>query len=332
MTTRRSLMPVVTVALLLAVASPAVGYVPNIVDFVDGEAVITRWAPGDFPVPVQVTPGLTTDIDDGSDRAALEAAMATWSSVGGSSAGVYLEREADVEAGVVDGINAIQFSNDPGLDGAQFVALTFRLTNDNGRILESDMLVNDREIGFTTTAGSDVGLDMETAMLKELGKFLGLSNSPVGGFDSDGTIDETSAIMYAVARGIGETARELQSDDIGGIHALYPAPGSTFGSISGTITRAGEPVFGAQVAAFDPIQGILVGALTLPDGSYHIAGLPEGRYLMEVLPLSAPAGPSSIGGIYLGESVDTTFTRKFFDVTVRLGAGQNASGLNQEVG
>ena len=232
----------------------------------------------------------------------------------------------------MDGINAVQFSNDPSLDGAQFVALTFRLTNDQGRILESDMLVNDREIGFTTSAGSNTGLDLETAMLKEFGKFLGLANSPVGGFNSDQEIDETSAVMYSLSRGIGESARVLQPDDIAGIHVMYPKAGTNLGSISGTITRDGQPVFGAHVVAYDPIEDRLIGALTLPDGSYHIGGLAAGRYLMEVLPLAGPASPATIGGIFLRDTVDTTFQRKFFDVTVRLAAGQNASGLTLEVG
>jgi len=325
-------LPVGLAVLFVAVAaSPAPGYVPNTIDFVDGEAVITHWAVNDFPIPVRVTPGLTTDIDDGSDRAAFEAALATWSNAAGSSAGVFLEREQDLEAGVVDGLNAIEFSNDPALDGAQFVAITFMLTNSDGRILEADMLVNDREIGFTTSAGSDIGLDLETSMVKEFGKFLGLANSPVGGFESDQTIDETSAVMYSLARGIGEEARALRPDDIAGIRSMYPAPGASFASISGTITRAGNPVFGAHVVAYDPIEDVLVGALTLPDGTFRIDGLPAGRYLMEVLPLTAPVVPASIGGIYSREDVDTTFERKFFEVTVRLGAGESASGLNLEV-
>ncbi len=326
------LLPIGLAVLFVAVAaSPAPGYVPNTVDFVDGEAVITHWSAGDFPIPVRVTPGLTTDISDGSDRSALDSALATWSNAAGSNAAVFVQREQDLEAGVVDGLNAIEFSNDPALDGSQFVAITFLLTNGDGRILEADMLVNDREIGFTTSAGSDVGLDLETSMVREFGKFLGLASSPVGGFESDQTIDETSAVMYALPRGIGETARALRADDVAGMRSMYPDEGASFASIRGTITQGGSPVFGAQVVAYDPIEGVMVGALTLPDGTFHIDGLPAGRYLMEVLPLTAPVVPARIGGIYSGDDVDTNFQRQFFEVTVRLGAGQNASGLNLEV-
>ena len=328
---RVTLVGMLSVAILAAVASPAPGYVPNTIDFVDGEAVTIHWPNRAFPVPVRVTPGLTTDITDDSDRAALDSALATWSNVPGSSAAVFVEREQDVEAGVADDINAVEFSNDPALDGAQFVAITFFVTSDSGRVFEADMLVNDREIGFTTEAGSDVGLDFETAMLKEFGKFLGLANSPVGGFNSDGDIDETSAIMYGVARGIGETARVLEDDDIAGIHAIYPQQGANFGAIRGTITRNGNPVFGAHVVAHDPIQDILVGAVTLPDGSYEMAGLPPGVYLMEVLPLGSPVPPAALGGIFTREAVDTTFTRAFFNTRVLIGRGQTVSGQDLEV-
>ncbi|NKB90226.1 MAG: hypothetical protein GKS06_18620 [Acidobacteria bacterium] len=318
--------------LILALASPATGYVPNTIEYVGGVPVITSWDSGSFPIPVRVTPGLTTDITDSSDRQALESALATWSAASGSDASVYLEREQDVEAGVADGINAIEFSNDAGLDGAQFTAITFLLVDGDGTISEADMLVNDREVGFTTTAGSDVGLDLETVMLKEFGKFLGLANSPVGGFETSQVLDESSSVMYAVARGIGASARVLQPDDVAGIRAMYPAAGSGFASISGTITRAGAAVFGAHVVAYDPIADILVGSLTLPDGSFRIDGLPAGRYLMEVLPLTAPVTPAAIGGIFTSEDVDTSFLRAFFGETIRLGAGQQASGLTLEVG
>jgi len=220
----------------------------------------------------------------------------------------------------------------PGLGQAGFVSLTFLLTGADGHILEADMLLNDRNVGFTTTAGSQIGLDLETAMLKELGKFLGLSNSPMGVRNFDGTVDENSSVMFSVSRGISETARSLRDDDIAGIAALYPAPGTRRGTISGTITRQGLPVFGAHVIAHEPVLDIVVGAVSLPDGSYEIAGLPAGRYFLEAVPLSgAGAGARTLGGIFTGASVNTTFRAAFFTQTVRLGPGQRIGGVSVEV-
>lgn len=317
-------------AVVLA-ASPAPAYVPNTLDFV-GVPVTAHWTASDFPVPTRVTPGITTDVNDGSDRTALDAAMATWSNVADSTASIYVEREQDVEANVFDGINAIQFSNSASLDQAGFVSLTLLLTETDGHIVEADMLVNDRVVGFTTQEGSQIGIDLETAMLKELGKMLGLTNSPMGVRNVDGTIDEDSAVMFSVSRGITESARTLRADDMAGISAIYPAAGSQRGAISGSVTRDGFPVFGAHVVAHDPIQDIVVSAVTLPDGSFEIAGLPAGRYLMEALPLTGTgAGPATLGGIFTSEAVNTTFRSAFFTQTVRLGAGQRVGGLTVEV-
>ncbi len=314
------------------IAAPAPAYVPSTLDFLAGAPVVAHWDASSFPITTWVTPGLTTDITDGSDRVALDRAMAAWSGVADSGAAIFVEREQQVQANVFDGINAIEFSNSGALDGAGFVTLTFLLIAADGTIEEADMLVNDRVFGFTTSAGGSVGLDLETAMLRELGRMLGLTSSPLGGLDGDRTVLEESAVMYSVSRGVGESARSLRPDDVAGIVAMYPVAGTTRGSISGRVTRNGSAVFGAHVVAHDPVQDILVGAVTLPDGTYRIDGLPAGRYLLEALPLTAPAGPGTLGGIFLRDDVDTSFQPSFFAVTVRLGAGQSARGVSVEVG
>lgn len=318
---------VVAAAGLVAAASPAPAYVPNTLDFLNGVAVVAHWAAGAFPVAFQVTPGLTTDVSGDADRAALEAAMQTWSSVADSTASIFVAGESQVEANVFDGINAIEFSNDSALQGAGFIALTFLTTEPDGTIVETDILVNDREIGFTTTEGSRVGLDLETAMLRELGKALGLASSPMGSRLSSGTLTEETAVMYPVGRGIGEAARALRDDDVAGISALYPSATSRRGSIAGTVTRAAEPVFGAHVVVFDPVEQTLVGAVSLPDGSFRIAGLPPGRYFLEVLPLAQPATAATLGGIFVSDLVDSSFRRVFWPEVIRLGAGGSVSGI-----
>lgn len=318
-------------ASILAVASPAPAYVHNTLDFVGGAAVVAHWPTSAFPLRFQVTPGLTDDIDDGSDRAALESALATWSSAPDAAVELELGGEQEVEANVLDGINAIQFSNDDALQGAGFVAMTFLSTAADGTIQEADILINDRAVGFTTTADARVGLDLETVLLRELGKALGLSNSPVGSRNSDGTLSDGTAVMFPVSRGIGESARELTDDDIAGIASLYPAAGSVRGSISGTVQRAGEAVFGAHVLAFDPLQRVLVGSLSLPDGSFRIDGLPPGRYFVNVQPLAQPATAATIGGLFDSTLVDANFRRTFLPRTLRLQAGGAITGIALEV-
>jgi len=69
----------------------------------------------------------------------------------------------------------------------------------------------------------------------------------------------------------------------------------------------------------------------LPGGTCRLGGLPPGRSLLEVLPLRPPAGPSTLGGIFTGDSVDTGFRETFFAQTVRVAAGQTVSGVSVEV-
>lgn len=318
--------------LVAAAASPAPTYVPNTIDFLSGSAIVAHWPASAFPIATRVTRGLTNDVPAADARAALDSAMATWSASPDSTVEIFVEAEqGGLEANVLDGINVIEFSNDSALDDAQFLTLSFTLMDADGSILESDLLVNDRVIGFTTTAGSNVGLDLETTMLQEIGRYLGLANSPLGGFTDDGELTDDTAAMFPVGRGIGVTMRTLRHDDVAGLAALYPTADSARATISGQVTRDGAPVFGAHVVAHEPFQDVLVGAVSLPDGTFRIGGLPPGTYLLVAFPLSGPVSPAALGGIFARDGVDTTFRAASVDQAIRLGAGQSASGVAVEV-
>ena len=322
---------VVTLA-LLSLALPVLGYVHRTLEFRGGAAVVAHWPSSAFPVWVTVTPGLSTDIAGNSERGALESALATWSGVSDSIADLRLAGEVVVEAGVLDGINAVQFSNDPSLENSGIIALTFLLTDTDGSIQEADMLLNDRRFGFTTSGGS-TGLDLETLLLHELGNLLGLDHSPLGALSDDRTmLDEATAVLFPVNRSVGEMARALRHDDIAGLVAMYPQTGSKRGRISGRVTQNGASVFGAHVIAFDPITEVLIGAVTLPDGSFTLDGLPPGRYLLEAAPLSVKgAGPDTLGGVYSDGDVNTSFRAAFLGRTIRIAPGSAESGVHLEV-
>lgn len=311
-------------ALLLA-TGVATAYVPNTLEVIGGVPIVARWPAEAFPVPFQVTPGLTTDINDGTDLQALQSALATWTSVADSRAGLLLEAEAEVEANVLDGINAIEFSNSASLGNAGFITLTYMLTDADGTILEVDTLVNDRNIGFTTTEGANIGYDLETVMVQAMGRALGFLSTPYGARESTLAVAEASPAMYVVGRGIGDSKRVLEDDDIAGLADAYPASSSQRGAITGTVRRGARPLFGAQVLAFEPVRNISVVALSLPDGSFRVGGLPAGRYVIEILPLRSPATPAAIGGIFDSDFVDTTFARVFHDDVVTVRPGQSTS-------
>jgi len=100
----------------------------------------------------------------------------------------------------------------------------------------------------------------------------------------------TSSVMATQTTSTSTRATPLGADDIAGISLLYPASGylATTGSISGTATLNGNGVNLASVVAIPP-SGPAISALTNPDGSYQINGIPAGiYYYVYVHPLPPP--------------------------------------------
>ncbi|MCX6623521.1 MAG: matrixin family metalloprotease, partial [Acidobacteria bacterium] len=97
----------------------------------------------------------------------------------------------------------------------------------------------------------------------------------------------TSATMSTeVTRGTSK-GKPLAVDDIAGISGLYPSRtyGLSTGSISGRVTMGGDPVNLASVVSIS-FGGVAVSALTNPDGTYRIDGIPVGSgYMVYAHPL-----------------------------------------------
>lgn len=109
----------------------------------------------------------------------------------------------------------------------------------------------------------------------------------------------TSSVMStAVTRATAELA-PLDEDDIAAISVLYPRNfGANTGSVTGTVTVGGAGVHMASVVALRP-GGSAVSALTNPDGTYRIDGVPPGSYFVYVQPLPPTANitaPQDING------------------------------------
>lgn len=204
-----------------------------------------------------------------------------------------------------DNRNAIEMAGDPlGLTLSFFV---------NGELIESDVIFNPTVL-FSTTVDTDTELfekglqDIETVATHEFGHVVGLHHTGV-----------ESATMWPLASVLGRT---LDADDVAGARALYPSaqPG---GTISGTVTVAGQPAFGAQVVAVNAQGGIAASALTLPDGTYAVEALPADIYTVYAEPLDGPHAsiPDGTGcvrvgnlagaGIYSGQELTTNFPTTF---------------------
>jgi hypothetical protein len=131
-----------------------------------------------------------------------------------------------------------------------------------------------------------------TTAVHEIGHALGLQHTWTGSAMSQGVIRNTSR------------ARPLDADDIASLSDLYGNAGWTanYGSISGTVRfNTGQPVALASVVAIAP-TGAAVSALTNPDGTYTIKGLPPNTYLLYVHPLPPDGIVAGGEGLQLPEN------------------------------
>jgi uncharacterized protein (TIGR03437 family) len=96
-------------------------------------------------------------------------------------------------------------------------------------------------------------------------------------------------------------ARPLDADDIAGFLELYGNNGWTanYGSISGQVTLAGGVGVSLASVVAIPATGPAVSALTNPDGTYTINGLPPNNYLLYVHPLPPDAVAANGEGLLL---------------------------------
>lgn len=114
-------------------------------------------------------------------------------------------------------------------------------------------------------------------LVHELGHALGLQHT------------FTSATMSTSITRATTKARPLAADDAAAISLLYPAPdfAASTGVIRGRVVLGDAGVHLASVVALSP-QGRAVSALSLPDGTYEILGVPPGQYYVYAHPLPPP--------------------------------------------
>ena len=152
------------------------------------------------------------------------------------------------------------------------------------------MLTNNTNNGFSSPGPSYLE-SYFTTTVHEIGHSLGLQHTWTG-----------SAMSQAVIRNTSH-ARPLDADDIASLSELYGNAGWTanYGSVSGTVQfTSGQPVSLASVVAISA-TGPAISALTNPDGTYTINGLPPNTYQVYVHPLP-PDAISNGEGLKLPES------------------------------
>jgi hypothetical protein len=157
----------------------------------------------------------------------------------------------------------------------------------SNRILEADIVLNGVQYPWFTDFNDTVSQAqfIESVLLHEIGHFLGLDHTPVGG----GTVING-------ANGI-DTEVGLSPDEMAAARFLYQSSLAGSGRIHGVVTLSGAPILGAMVTIEDSAGNVVQGTVTKADGSYEFPALSPGDYKIRVSPLDPKdANPALMKG------------------------------------
>ena len=272
----------------------------------------------------------------GDFQAAVGRAFDTWQSVPTASISYQFGGLTAALPGQDDGSSTLGFANRPELDRV-LASTSFVIDNATGALLESDIFFNSSFPWSVAAAGEANRFDLQSIALHEIGHLSGLGHSALGetelGEGGGRRVLAAEAVMFPIAFTPGSLAgRSLKADDIAGISDIYPESGfaAASGTISGRVTKNGQPIFGAHMVAFDPKTQHLVGNFSLnAQGEFSIGGLSPGPRLLRVEPLDDADVESFFSS---SESVDLDFRVTFLDRIVVVPRGGGTDSIEVKVG
>lgn len=284
-----------------------------------------RWPQKPIHFELAGNPRNQTSLSDQDVQTAILHGLQRWSQASGGALGFDYWQGTDIASyppnSAYDGLSMIYFSSfsktDPHLSSNVLGLTQVWYDANTGRILETDIALNDRDFLFTThvrdTSGYGSGspsfangkstVFIENVITHELGHALGLSHS--GGLQSSMLFMESPEQAH------------LSCDDSIAIHALYPSSDSTSrGALHGKILdQMGVPIFGAHVVAISRRRGtVLATALTDEQGNYLMDALEPGTYFLMTEPFYA--GPQTLPTYYSGMRLDLCPNHRAFARTV----------------
>jgi len=295
--------------------------------------VTVKWA--QVPVRYSVSNVGVPGVSAADFQAAVTRAFANWEAVPTAAVSYQFAGVTSAEPGSDDGNSVLGFRSRPDLDRV-LASTSFLIDSATGALVESDIFFNSAFPWSVAAAGESGRYDLESIALHEIGHFSGLGHSALGETELAGNggrrVLAAEAVMFPIAYTSGSIAgRTLKADDIAGISDLYPdgAFASTDGSLSGRVTKDGQPLFGAHVVAVNASTGAMVGGFTLNDqGQFSILGLSPGLHVVRVEPLDDADVDSFFDGTH---AVDLDFRVMFFDKVVVVPKGGDAGEIALKV-
>jgi len=329
---RRAFSALVIASLVLGHSSSAHAYLKFGVP-IGGQQVTVKWA--QTPVRYFVSDTGVPGVSAVDFQNAVGRAFATWQAVPTASITYQLAGVTSALPGSDDGSSVLGFRSRPDLDRV-LASTSFLIDSTTGALIESDIFFNSAFQWSTAAAGETGRYDLESIALHEIGHFSGLGHSALGETEMISTggrrVLSAEAVMFPIAFAPGSiAARTLKADDIAGISDLYPDGDfqTTDGSLSGTVTKDGQPLFGAHVVAFDPASGSMVASFTLnAQGQFSIGGLSPGPHVVRVEPLDDADIDSFFDSSH---TVDIDFKVAFFDQVVAVPKGGDSGQIALKV-
>jgi hypothetical protein len=273
----------ILIFLTCGLARIATGAVPIFNQF--GQAPI--WS--SMPIPFWISAAGSSQIPNGSEFPAVQAAFQSWQSVSLASVSFKYIGTTPVSTVGRDGINVVTFADDTVPLGSATVSATFSfMSYDSTGTLtfqESDIALNPA-IPFSTSAEPGK-YDIQGIVTHEVGHFLGLGNSPL-----------LSAVMAPRSAPGQLDQRTLTFDDMAGLASSYPNNPAlaSYGALSGSVFNGTTGLFGVHVIAIDANGTAVTSVLSDADGSYYFPFLVPGNYRIVAEPLDGPVSESDVGG------------------------------------